>query len=109
MQASLILRCEAATTRNLLELLPLPPVKRDLCSDRASVALRPFELEFNPRIFRLDCILVDQQRSVLVGDNYVENAPVPQVRESHCAAIVGLRNTNSARNFDKPSRAIVYP
>jgi hypothetical protein len=84
MQASLILRCEATTTRNRLELLPLPPVKRDLCSDRASVALRPFELEFNPRIFRLDCILVDQQRSILVGDNYVENqryqdAALPQV------------------------------
>src|SRR6516162_11417657 len=109
MQASLVLRREAATTRNLLELLPLPPVKRDLRSDRTSIAPRPFEFEFNPSIFRLDCILVDQQRSVLVGDNYVENAPIPQVRESHCATIVSLRNSNGARHLDKPARAIIYP
>jgi hypothetical protein len=83
MQASLILRCEATATGNLLELLPLPPVKRHLCSDRASVALRPFEFEFNPRIFRFDCILVDNQRFVLAGDNYIDTATIPKSRDSH--------------------------
>src|SRR5690348_15036947 len=109
MQASLVLRRETAATRNLLELLPLPPVKRDLRTDRTSIALGSFKLEFDPSIFRLDCILVDQQRSILVGDNHVENAPIPQVRESHCSTIVSLSNSNGARDFDKPARPIIYP
>jgi hypothetical protein len=51
MQPPLILRRETAAARNFLHLLLPIPEKRYLGADRAAVARRPFELEFDPRVF----------------------------------------------------------
>src|SRR5262249_47160683 len=99
MQAPLILCRETDAPRDLLELLPAAPVKRHLRSDRASIAFRPFELKFDPRILRFDRVLVYKQRSILVGDDHVENAPVPKIGEGNSAPVVSLRDANGLRHL----------
>src|SRR5580700_7008831 len=109
MKSPLILRGEAATARNLLYLLLAVPEERDLSANRTAVARGSFQLKFDPFIFWRHRVLVNQQRTLLVGHHNVEHAAIPEVRQRDGAAVVNVADSNRLSHIDKFSGAIVQP
>ena len=109
MQAPLVLRGEAAASGNFLHLLLAVPEQRDLGADRAAVAGGPFQLKFDPLIFRRHGVLVDQQRALLIGDHDIEHAAVPQIGKRDRAAVISVADSDRLGHIDKLAGAIVQP
>src|SRR4051812_16024273 len=109
MQASLVLRAEAVTARNFLNLLLAIPEESDLGTDCAAVARCAFKLKSNPTVFRRGGVPVDEQRAALVSDYYIEHAPVPQINERDRAAIVLVACSNGLRHVHEAARAVIQP
>ena len=109
MQAPLILRRESAAPGNFLHLLLAIPEQRDLRADRAAIALRSFQLKFDPLVLRRHRVLVNQQRPSLIGDDHIEHAAIPQIRQRHRAPVVRIRDADCLRHIDKFPAAIVQP
>src|SRR5205823_2417198 len=88
MQAALILRPEAAATRDLLHLLLPIPEQPHLRANGATVADAAFQFKGDPLVVRRDGILVQQQRPFLVDDHDIQHATIPEIGERHSTAIV---------------------
>jgi hypothetical protein len=84
----LILRAEAASARNLLQLLLPVPEYADFGADRAAVAFVPFQAEFDPVISRIDVVHIQQNGSVLVSDYSIKRTVIIEVGQRHGAAVV---------------------
>src|SRR5215510_5054095 len=76
MQAALILRCESATTRDLLHLLLPMPEQPHLCANGAAVADAAFQGKGDPLVVRRHGVLVQQQRSFLISHYHIQYAAV---------------------------------
>ena len=106
-QAPLVLRAEAAAAADFLHLPLAVPVQLDARADRAAVARRALELERDPVAPRLHGVLVDQQRTALVGDDDVEHAAVRQIGERDGAAVVGVGRADDLRHLGEAAGAVV--
>src|SRR5271154_4299473 len=109
MQPPLTLRGKTAATGNFLRLLLAVPEHADLRSDSAAIALCALEFKLDPLVFRRDGVLVDQQRPAFIGHDHIEHAAIPQIREGHGAAVVGISHAHGLRDVDELSAAVVQP
>ena len=94
MQRSLVLCAESGRGCDLLCLHVSVPVQLDARADRAAIALRPLELELDPVTLGRDSVLVDQQRTTLVGHDDVEHAGVAKVGQGDGTAIIRIVRTD---------------
>lgn len=109
MQAAIVLCGKARASGNFLRLHLSIPVQRDLRANRAAIAGCSFQLKFDPFIRRIDSIFVKQQRTFLIGDNHVQHSTIPQVGQSYGTAVVGVGDTDSLRDIDELTGAVVQP
>src|SRR5579872_664955 len=109
MQATIVLCGKACTPGNFLLLLLAIPKERNLRTDRATIAGRSFQLKLDPLVLGRNSVFVNQQRSLLIGDDNVEHATIPEVGEGYGPAVIGIRNAHSLGNIDKLSGPIVQP
>ena len=107
MELPIVLGAESAASGNLLQLLLAIPEDAHLSADRAPVARSPGKLEFDPTIARADGIPVEQQWSVLIGDDGVKHAAVPKVRQRDGASVVHICDANQLGNFFELAGAVV--
>ena len=117
-EPALVLRAEARSARDFLHLLPSVPEHLDLRADRAPVAARlcrrvvaaaALQIEGDPLAIRRDLVLVEQQRSALVGDDHVERAAAAEVGERDRAAVVAIGDADHLRDVDEAARPVVDP
>src|SRR5262249_52308449 len=108
-QAPIVLRTEAVPALHLLHLRPAVPLQLDTRADRASIADRAFEGEFDPVPAWLNGVLIDEQRSALVRDEDVEDAAVGQIGKGDRAAIPRIGDADYLRDVGEPAEAVVQP
>src|SRR5579871_2640766 len=87
-EAAIILRAEAVPPRYLLRLLPPIPIDRYLRADGAAIALGALQSELDPAVLRSDRILIEQQRTSLIGDDHVQHPSVPEIRHGDRTAVI---------------------
>ena len=87
-QPALPLRSVAVAAGHDLHLLLAVPEQPHLGADGAAVRRRPFQLKLDPVIARRDRVFVNEQRPVLIGDDHVLHAAIPQVGRRDRPAVV---------------------
>ena len=106
---AIILRREAASARDLLNLLLIVPRQLNLRANRTAIAHGSLQVEFNPVISRRYRVFIQEQRPALVGNNYIQNSAIPQVSHRDGTSVIGIRDTDSLRNIDKLAGSIIQP
>ena len=84
-QAQIVLCGESCSGGHLLKLLLAVPVEPDFRADGVAVALCGFEMELNPLLRRIDVVPVDEQRPILIGDDDIERAVIPEIADGDSA------------------------
>src|SRR6187549_42701 len=108
-EPALVLGAESRSRRYLLGLHVRIPVHLHASTDRTAIAGRSFELELDPVTPWGDVVLIDQQRTALVGNDDVQCAAVAQIRQSDGATIVRVTGADCLRDVGKTPRSVVEP
>src|SRR5439155_16782615 len=108
MKSALVLRGVSVAARHLLQLLLAVPEEAYLRADGAAVALGPFQFELNPLIVLGDRVLVNKQRPLLIGHDYIQDAAVPQVHHNNRPAVVLIGSADGLGHVNE-SIALVEP
>src|SRR4051794_22833304 len=77
MQGPLVLRRVSGTPGNLLQLLLTVPEDPHLRTDGAAIGRLPAQIEADPAAISRDRVLVDEQRTPLVGNDDIQCAAIP--------------------------------
>src|SRR6266496_2141951 len=106
---ALILCTESTAAGDNLHLFLPVPEKGDFRSDRAAIAGCSLEFEVDPVVLGSYRVLVNEQRTSLVGHDHVKHAAVPEIDEGHGTAVVGVGNTHGLGNIHELAGAIIHP
>src|SRR5581483_12361886 len=109
MQPALILRAEAAATRDLLHLLLSIPENAHFGADCAAVALRAGQTELDPFISGINSILIQQEWPILVGYKSIQGSIVVEIRECNGSPVETVRRAHELSNLLELACAVIDP
>src|SRR3954470_11519735 len=99
-QAAVVLAGESRSAVDDAALAQIACLDRHLGADRAAIAAGAYQLESDPVVGAVRKIAVDESGLVLVGDDDVHRAAIPQVGERHRSSVVKVGRTDLLRDVD---------
>src|SRR5262245_56283178 len=87
MQSPLVLRAKAATTGNSLHLSLSIPKQCDFGANCASVTDSAFKFKVDPLVLWRCVVFVDQQRSLLIRYNNIQDSAIPKINKRHRTSV----------------------